>query len=211
MNTEEQPLRGISNSLGDYRKRLKSAFAAANDVALLLMSVGYPRDSRPLLSDSPVRNSFLEEVRIRFPTYVWNEYLLWKLSRDLHDKHGREQTFPEFGSHLPDKESGLSAFVFDLYNVMRNDSLTFLPRQVPRRWHESGRWLDFDLFLGLDELRSLRYTKPGASEYAMTLVADVSVTELHHRFNSIILSFGCWFEAELRRVVLMTMGGSIDT
>jgi len=202
----EDPLRGISNSLGAYRKLLPPAFGGANDVASLLMSVNYPRDSGPVLSDSEFRRSFLKDLRNRFRRYVWNLYVLWTSSRDVYEKHGRRQTFPEFASRFPDKDAGFPAFVFDLFNLMRGGGVTLLPRSVPRQWHQSGRWLDLDVVLGLEELRSLRYTKPGAAEYAMALNADVSVTELHQRFNDLMLGFGCWFESDLRRVVLMTMG-----
>ena len=207
---QRDPLRGISNSLGDYRKLLSSAFAGANGVALLLMSVNYPDDGRPLLSDPEFREHFLGDLRRAILSYLWGFNVLWKRSRDIYDKHGGSKTFPEFSSQSPDKDSGFVAFAFDLFNIAKRDGLPFSPRAVPRRWHESGRWLSLDLFASPERLRSLQYTKPGAAEYAMSLNEEVSLTELWGRLNDLMLGFGCWFESDLRRVVLMTMGRDPD-
>jgi hypothetical protein len=206
----EAPLRGISNSLGAYRKLLGSAFAGASGVALLLGSVNYPSDGGPLLSDPEFREHFLDDLRRAFLSYLWGFEVLWTSSREIYDKHGGSQTFPEFSSRFPDKESGFPAFVFDLFTVVKRDDLPFSPRAVLRRWHESGRWLSLDFFARPEQLHSLRYTTRGATEYAMTLTDKVSLTELYSAFSDLMLGFGCWFESDLRRVVLMTMGRDPD-
>ena len=143
-----------------------------------------------------------------FWIYVWNAHLLWTEAQETYERHGASQTFPEFISRRPDKEVGSTALVFDLFNVARQDGLRLSPRTVPLKRHEATGAMTGgpDLFLSLDQLRSFCYTKQGARQYVANLTEDVSFSELYRKFNLAMRDFTNWFESELRRVVLVTMG-----
>jgi hypothetical protein len=59
---ESQPLRGISNSLGAFRKSLNHYSACANSLTLDLMRTNSPEKWRIRISSPTALGSYLEEL-----------------------------------------------------------------------------------------------------------------------------------------------------
>jgi hypothetical protein len=205
---ESQPLRGISNSLGDFRKSRNHYSANANSVTLVLVATNSPEKWRIRIPTVTALQTYLEELSQAFWAYVWNAHLLWTLSIETYEKHGASKTFPEFISRRPDMDAGSNALVFDLFNVARRDVLRLSPRVVPMKRHDStgATTGGLDLLVSLDQLRCYRYTKHGADQYVASLTEDVSFSELYRMFNLALRDFTNWFESELRGLLFISMG-----